>query len=631
MIVGIFLKNIKSYGRNTFIPLTYKSNFCGLIGKNGIGKSTVLEALDYVLNDVNGDQWNCYYDWKKDSEVKPYVVPIFLIKKDLIKPANQKVFEDYSKLLWDGDETIVHNSNRELFGKFADFRTSLSIHYSKDEYYLIALGKDKDRQISQSIFGSAQKLNPNSASEIWNCIENLYDYIYIPKDIEPEKMTYLQNEELQRVTGQTLEDAISEIFPHSELSKLNAKLKEFTDSISEKLGGEYVFREPSERQSAVRKANLYTLIIEDFFSKRTLHKKLNNKQPVDVAQLSSGEKQQAILDLYYSLIVNARRSNKKLILAIDEPESSLHISACYEQFEKLNDLSLHCAEIIFTSHWYGFIPVIDEGSIVNIFRKKNDSKLVINLYLAGHYRETVQKQHETQYPMDIELKSSNDFEQALLHGTLMDNPYNWILCEGSSDKIYLSWYLKDFIEKKNLRIVPLGGIVENKRCYERLSLMLSDGKIKQDVRGKILFMTDTDENAVRYDVNKQSRNIFGKRLVDLQNDVQLVDADQDSGAPADIESAVNGIVMSKVLMELKSEYSDQLDFIENESINDCSAMYSLDLSKSNEAKLKDFYQIDGMKTRVAKRYVEIINESPNDFFKEPTWIRQIIDIMGLEK
>lgn len=42
MIVGIFLKNIKSYGRITFVPLTYKSNFCGLIGKNGIGKSTIL-------------------------------------------------------------------------------------------------------------------------------------------------------------------------------------------------------------------------------------------------------------------------------------------------------------------------------------------------------------------------------------------------------------------------------------------------------------------------------------------------------------------------------------------------------------------------------------------------------------
>lgn len=558
-------------------------------------------------------------------------MPLFLIKKSLIKNTDQIFFDQCSDFFWNCDENAVHTNNREIFAKFLEHRESLKHFYSKDEYYLIALGKDKDGVTSKSIFNSRNTNNILEDIKIWDIIIKLYDYIYIPKDIEPEKMTYLQNEELQRVTGQTLENAISEIFPPIELNKLNTKLKEFTDGVSEKLGGEYIFREPRERQSAVKKASLYTLIIEDFFSKRTLHKKLNGRQFVDVSQLSSGEKQQAILDLYYSLIVNARKSKKNLVLAIDEPESSLHISACYEQFEKLNELSSHCTEIIFTSHWYGFIPVIDEGSIVNIFKKKNDSKLIVNLYMAGHYRETVQKQHENQYPTDIELKSSNDFEQALLHGTIMDDPYNWILCEGSSDKIYLSYYLNNYIVTKNLRIIPLGGIIENKRCYERLALMSSDSKIKSEVRGKIFIMSDTDEKTVRYEMNKQSKNVFGKRLVDLGKDIQLVDADQDSGGPADIEAAVNGVVMSKVLLELKKEYPEQLDFIKEESTNDCSAMYSLDLSKRNEAKLKEFYQIEGMKTRVAKRYVEIMKELPDDSYQEPTWIQQIKEIMNLDK
>ena len=46
MIVGIFLRHIKTYKGINFVPLSDGEKFCGLVGNNGIGKSTVLEALD---------------------------------------------------------------------------------------------------------------------------------------------------------------------------------------------------------------------------------------------------------------------------------------------------------------------------------------------------------------------------------------------------------------------------------------------------------------------------------------------------------------------------------------------------------------------------------------------------------
>ena len=56
MIVGIFLRHIKTYKGINFIPLSDGEKFCGLVGNNGIGKSTVLEALEKIF--LQDKDWN---------------------------------------------------------------------------------------------------------------------------------------------------------------------------------------------------------------------------------------------------------------------------------------------------------------------------------------------------------------------------------------------------------------------------------------------------------------------------------------------------------------------------------------------------------------------------------------------
>ncbi len=51
MITGIFLRYIKTYRGYNYIPLLSDDRFCGLVGDNGIGKSSILEALDALFND----------------------------------------------------------------------------------------------------------------------------------------------------------------------------------------------------------------------------------------------------------------------------------------------------------------------------------------------------------------------------------------------------------------------------------------------------------------------------------------------------------------------------------------------------------------------------------------------------
>ncbi|WP_417655711.1 hypothetical protein, partial [Pseudoalteromonas atlantica] len=51
MIIGAFLRYYKTYQGINYIPITDEDKFCGLVGDNGIGKSSVLESLDTFFNE----------------------------------------------------------------------------------------------------------------------------------------------------------------------------------------------------------------------------------------------------------------------------------------------------------------------------------------------------------------------------------------------------------------------------------------------------------------------------------------------------------------------------------------------------------------------------------------------------
>ncbi|WP_404377995.1 TOPRIM nucleotidyl transferase/hydrolase domain-containing protein [Vreelandella aquamarina] len=99
---------------------------------------------------------------------------------------------------------------------------------------------------------------------------------------------------------------------------------------------------------------------------------------------------------------------------------------------------------------------------------------MINL---ANYREQIKQlaaSSRGRLPYDIRLKSINDFVQSVITSAIGDTPFSWIICEGSSEKVYLSSYFKDLIDSKRLRIVPVGGAKEIKRLYNHLSTSYED-------------------------------------------------------------------------------------------------------------------------------------------------------------
>lgn len=640
MIIGVFLRNIKTYQGINYIPLSNGENFCGLVGENGIGKSSVLEALECFFHHKD---WNYNISHKRSGlkSAKPYIVPVFLIKKDRLSLKNIELAEKISDSLWNmKEEDIIHFGNRELFKIFDKQRELLIRNNCQKNHFLIAVGDTYDSSVSLSIFNipllgkiliegfesttSIQDEELEILRPICNEIKSIIDYIYIPKDIDPESFIQLETKEIQALMGENLIEILQRIVTAAQIQTINNDLNRFIEDLSEKLD-KYSFRTPTDRQQNLRKNDIYSLIIQSFFKIRKLHK-LEGVHWLEISALSSGEKQKAIIDLAYNLIRFHRKNSDNLIFAIDEPESSLHMSACYDQFAALFEISQHCEQLLFTTHWYGFIPTTEKGYVSIITKKEGEHR--IDLVNISGYREDLKQEIKLSkglLPFDIRLKSLNDFIQSILTSTLSNEPYNWIICEGTSERIYFEKYFESIITEKKLRIIPVGGASEIKRIYQYL--VVSFEEFKKEIKGKVIMISDTDADLVTYQTKEEIKNLICRRIVNVPKDntTKLVKIESNPVSPkTEIEDCLNGWLFMETLLEFKPDYPELLDFLDESLLDSEEVVYfAFDFKQSEIKAIEDFFNLDNNKYRFAKKYSEKISNN----YITPNWIKEIEDFL----
>lgn len=439
--------------------------------------------------------------------------------------------------------------------------------------------------------------------------------------MDPELFTKLETKEIQVLMGETLREKLETIISQEAIDAINKSLRSFIDGLSTDLV-EYSYRTPNRRQQNLRKAELYNLVIESFFGKRKLYK----SQATDwlpIGDLSSGEKHKAIIDVAHNLLHHHRDSGKNLVIAIDEPESSLHVSACFDQINRIYDISQKCMQLFFATHWYGFFPAIDKGN-VNVITLMPE-RHVFDLVSLGSYREEVKqlsRDSKGKLPHAIRLKSINDLVQSIISSAIDDEPYNWIICEGSSEKVYLDKYFEDIRDEKKIRIVPVGGAGEIKKIYGHLSASYED--FKSEVKGKIILISDTDAELIDYQT-KTYPNLICKRIVNIQEDdkprTALVKIDSNPKSPkTEIEDALNGKLFYETLKEFKDNYPDLLNFIKDDFVAlEIPSHFALDLRPSENSKLEAFFDKDNNKYEFAKRYSKMISSE----YVVPDWIQEL--------
>ena len=496
MRAGVLLRHYKNYGNVHFIPVCDQNEYMYsvYVGNNGAGKSAVLEAIDAIMNNHG---WNVTFTMKK---TEAFICPVFLIEKKKVKK-DKVVFEAISDFYWNADENINSNikGNVELC-KFLDFKNKLREAY-KESCYFIMIGSEYEnvREAYCSTFHSALKKSlatqlaksEEEAQELLNGIKqtilDMYNYLYIPVEESPNELLKLQNTTMQQLLNKNILSEIEKILNKknngsSIVSQINSNLDEFIEEVNNviaKIDKKYSFTSDSSNSNKknLTARDIREKILEAYFPLRAL--KANGHK---ISQLSSGEQRKAIIDVAYSILVaNGKEENEKeIIFAIDEPETSMHISNCFKQFTMLEELArLQKKQIILTTHWYGFLPIAQNGNLHHITLVEDYIQIdTFSLYNILEERRA--------FPDVIELKSMYDLATSIITFMRTQNNVAWIICEGSDDKIYLETMLKDY----DVTILPVGGCGNVVKLFQLLYSPLSE---KKEGKGaKALFLIDTD-------------------------------------------------------------------------------------------------------------------------------------------
>ncbi len=632
MIVGLFARHIKAYQKLTFIPVG-DCNFASYVGKNGIGKSSILEALNSFLNgeaypvNKNATGTNLYAN-------NILTAPIFVIEKTRINDKEKREFLNHlSESLWDIQQKDCLNIVN--FESFIALREKLK--EKKDKYFFFTIGEKIDnKQIvptckflnNLSHLNNEKELDDKEAKEKENkqndlliktlkTIKNLYSLIYIPIEISAEKFTKLETNEMQKIIGTSLKEEIKKIVGKMDINDLNKSLQSFLEKITQRFKGKYNYDTGYERKNSITVNMLTDKIIESYFQTRFLFRDKRK-----ISELSAGEKRQALIDIINAFL---EKENRELytIIALDEPEASLHTSLCYEQFEKLHKIALNSkTQVLITTHWYGFLPILNQGLGHFLNESEDDKKEIkIESYNLINYRSEIKRDIQNsngKIPCDLILKSQNDLVQSIYHSLFANPSYNWLIVEGISEKIYFDFFFQDEFRNCHLKILPLGGNSEVLKIYKYLDLALENNKKK--TLGKIFCLIDTDEEKLggsdevgeSHSPNNLKIRRFG--FDKEKGEITLLALNSKQTTPISIEQSLNSEIFKKTIEKLDTSLEIR---IQNPNIPS--------LFKNLECyRLEDFFNHNNGENKIvfAKKYIQISKEEGQDTLP---WITTIKD------
>ncbi|MFV0543420.1 MAG: AAA family ATPase [Marinicella pacifica] len=533
MLVGCLIKHFKIYENVVFTPISLglDGSLAVFTGNNGVGKSSILEAVNHFFNHTG---WLINTSGKKQDA---YVAPLFLIKKEEFNSEiDSSILETISDYFWNVSEranpTIAKNNSIKEFLKYRD---SIKEQYGINTHYLFLVGlkfpnitdhfATFDSDIRNSV--SSKGHDPNELGKLYKCILNHYAYVYIPVESSTQEVLKLESQELQELMDKDVLDEIDGILTKklkvpretlgldrgpkninfSPLKHINDSLNKFIDEANksiQKLGQKYSFSTERNQKKSLSVQDIRDRILEEYFSIRTLRK--DNRL---IENLSSGEQRIALFDIAYSLLSQGKRTKKNLIFAIDEPEASMHMSQCYRQFIRLSEISKEFGhQVLMTTHWYGFIPVLDIGYINHIDQSNG-------LKITQHQLKSITSDKK-KLPDDISLKSMFDLVSSVI-GMMRSEKTNWLVCEGVDDQIYLKTFLRNKVD--NLCILPMGGIDNVVKLYNYLYTPLAEKEEEKSVSGKVLCLTDTDNRPV-YPTNykKLKNNLLNIKRLQLNKE-----------------------------------------------------------------------------------------------------------------
>lgn len=561
MILAAILRNFKCYKGINIIPFNNGSLDCMniIIGNNGVGKSAVLEGINTLFNDA---QWIIHNEVSAKKDVS--VGAIMLVEKnkiDNILEENEKqILIQVSDFFWDVDES--NSTLHQHYSEFYSIREKLN--YFRKNYYFFVIGREYEEKdftflsftsVLRSCLRDPRPTN-QTLSKILTKILSIYTYIYIPVETSISDFVKLQNQSFQILMDSSIKNSIVEELNNKRIKReeggrapkklslldiINESLEKYVNEVEKDIQAvnpHYSYK-PARRQSLKLTSNhVVDTIITAYYSRRSF-----KKDGKEIQFLSSGEKRLILIDII-SAFVKKENVSHELIIAIDEPENSLHISKCYDQFNKIEEIAIKCKHQLFiTTHWYGSLPCLSKGNLIHI---NNNGKP--NVFKIDNYYED-----RGELPDDIQLKGFFDLSSSLLYA-FRNSGVNWLLVEGYEDKKYINYYLQD----NNIRIVPLGGCGNVKKIYEYLFTPLSSKEFR-NFRNKIICLIDTDEICPPINVKSgEDRDILLIRRLNEKpdGDINFLKIEDPARKETEIEEILNPQQFFESLQEAIESFGD---------------------------------------------------------------------------
>lgn len=652
MIIWLQLRHIKAYKWIKFIPIWEKYNFINYFWENGVWKSSILQSFDFFLNNKT---WainkSANLDWIWGDNL-PFIAPIFLINKRIEKEdwkienrvkKQKKVFETISDFFWELKQKSAKNEffsiRNNLVSKWINKESHYLIflwEFSDDKLYIPTLFQGIDQDFKNVINDVDEDFYEKWYKDFLKELKSLYSYVYIPVENDIEDFTKMETKEMGKIFNREIKDDIWRLLKQKIVDDINAKLNLLVESLEKAFDEEYFYDTWNVSKKFLTKPDLVNKILEVYFQKRVLNKwnKWQVKLSKKISELSSWEKRQALINLIYAFLKQGSQRDKILIIWIDEPENSLHTSLCFEQFEKLKEISEN-NQIFITTHWYWFLPIVSKWfwHFLNIWEK---DKIEFDTYDLYDYRSKIKndiKKSENQIPKDFWLKSINDLVQSIFYSIRKNEPYNWIICEWISDKIYLEYFFEEEIKNNNLKILPVWWKDKVIEIFEYIKLPIKKEKSDKNIKGKVFCLTDTDSEIVPINLDNWIKDIILlKRLCNNKDKkTDLLEYSKTDSWETEIENSL----IPKIFLETIKNFEQDLENLWI-SISDFDIEWTLNtdfnfwlqLKAKKQIKMKEFFDLNnwGMKVNFANKYIESSKENSDSWM--PNWNQEIKDFFN---
>lgn len=643
MIFSLFLRNYKTYRGWNFIPVSNGEHFSAFVGENGVGKSSILEALDVYFNSPNSD-WNYNHSVAKSgfSSTEPTICPIFIVPKSYINKSRNiyKWLEVVSQITWQLEFQQFNSSHISIVSEFIKqldrFKAENKNHEKTFFIFPLAVEKKSQREtkFSLSIFHGVSEYKEDLfeqfeiglddfIDEARELVLELFEYIYIPSEIDFEYYTKIESNTTQSLMGTTVDEIVRKAVDEKLIKEINTNLDNFIGEVSNYLGT-YEYKKPAKKQTLFNLTHLSSKIIETYFESKVLNLK-STGESTPIFHCSSGEKRKAIIDLASAFIIKSTDRRRHVILAIDEPEISLHTSSCFSQFEKLRYISSGGVQTLIATHWYGFMSAVPAGTAIYIAEQESDKKAyLIDLSRFREDIKYIKEESQGKQPASIELKNINDLVQSII-ASVTSEERGWIICEGSSDKRYIEHWIGN---EPNINVISIGGSKYVKKLYEYFHLALEEDR--QEIKGKIFCLLDTDKQYEKYTSKTSIKQIAIKRLNNCieKNETTLKNTnDNNFFPPTEIEDCLE----PNKFIETFLFFSNALDNVEFKELSKKMKVHianapsglSLNLGHIEQKQLENFFDTDGMKTSFSKKYCEL-----DTAINVPFWINQIKEFLA---